>query len=175
MPIRLLVLVLIGLVPLSGCRRGSAPAAAGPTPEPAAAWEAISVAARVLYDNGGGIQDSMRMVIRDAETLRIVWSQATSRQSDPPPLPLIDFSSEMLLLVSAGRMTPEDEIRVDSIAVRQERRPDGGNVRGLAAVVRVVEGCRRFQVDAYPLEIIRVRRVEGTVSFLERRQRPTDC
>jgi hypothetical protein len=169
-----LVCGLVLVLSAAGCRGGRG-SLAGPAPEPQPLWEPVPVAARILYDNGGGIQDSLRMVVRDPDALRLVWTQATSRHADPPPPPPVDFQSEMLLVVAGGRMTPEDEIRVDSLAVRRERDVDGRTEQTLAALVRVTEGCRRFQVDAYPLEIVRVRRFEGPVRFVERRQRPVTC
>jgi hypothetical protein len=172
----LLLLVLVGLS--AGCRRGGAaplPAvAAAPAPDPSW-WNTIPNSARLYYDNAGGIQDSLRLVIRDDETLRDVWGRATSRQSAPPPLPTIDFSRDMLILVSSGRKTPEDQIRVDSVGVQRESGPNRPSPEPLTAIVRTLEGCRRINVDAFPVEIVRVARYEGPVQFLERRERLTNC
>jgi hypothetical protein len=159
------VLVVTGVLALAAaCGRG-APAAWSPVPE----------SSRVYYDNSGGIQDSLRTVVRDAATLATVWRQATSRQSAPPAQPAVDFDREMLLLVAAGRKTPEDQIRVDSVAVRRERDASGRTEEFLAVAVRTVVGCRRFRADAYPLEIVRVRRYAGDVRFVERRAPAEGC
>src|SRR5690606_33794202 len=111
-------------------------------------------------------------VIRDQAAFSAAWSQATSAQSAPPAPPAIDFSREMVLLVAAGRQTPEEQIRVDSVVVQ---RAPGGGPNTFYALVRLSQGCQRFNIDAYPLEIVRVERFEGPVEFIERVDRPTDC
>lgn len=168
------VLLVLGvLVVVGGCRRGGTPGALATVSPAAPAWSAIPSTARMYYDNSGGIRDSLRIVVRDDATLRIVWSQATSGQTTPPPAPTIDFNREMLLLVAAGRKTPEEQIRVDSVAI--QRAAGGARQETFFAVVRLTEGCQRFNIDAFPLEIVRVNRFDGPVEFVERRDRPQDC
>ncbi|CAN5668730.1 hypothetical protein BH23GEM7_BH23GEM7_11820 [soil metagenome] len=174
----LFLLVLCGVtVFLPACRRGGAAPAPVPAaaPEPAVVWSALGPADVVYQGNAGGIQDSVRQVIRDVDAYRQMWQEATARQVSPPAAPPVDFAREMLLVVAAGRMTPEDEIHVDSVALRPERTADGRTEEALAAVVRVFQGCRRFTVAAYPIEIVRVRRFEGPVRWIERRERAQDC
>lgn len=159
---------ILGAALLAACR-GGAPAT------PAPSFNPVTTAERLYYDNGGGIQESLRLVIRDATTLADVWQRVTSRQVEPPPAPQVDFSREMLLVVAAGRMTPEDEIRVDSVGIHSETTATGRSERVMAVIVRIREGCRRFNADAYPLEVVRVRRFDGPVNFVERREQATDC
>ena len=94
------------------------------------------------------------------------WAQATSTQPAPPPLPTVDFEREMVLVVGAGRMTPGDQIHVDSAGVRRDF---------FVAVVRTIVQCRPFPADAYPLEIVRVARSDKTATFVERRERAANC
>ncbi|MBX6366072.1 MAG: hypothetical protein IRZ00_19665 [Gemmatimonadetes bacterium] len=168
---------LIALAPvltvavLAACHRGSS--AAAPAPQPPAL--PLLPMARLYSDNGGGIQDSVRLVVRDQATLEEVWKQATAGQASPPPLPTVDFTKEMVLVVGAGRKTPEDQIHVDSVAVRRVAGVGGKEEEAMAAIVRTLEGCRRFRADAYPVEIVRVRRFTGPVIFEERQDRATDC
>ena len=122
--------------------------------------------ARVYYDDGPAFRDSVRMVVRDGAAWRAVWTQATSTQPAPPPLPAIDFDRDMVLVVGAGRMTPGDQIHVDSAGVRQDF---------FVAVVRTIVQCRPFPAEAYPLEIVRVTRSDKTATFVERRERATNC
>ncbi|HSJ10167.1 MAG TPA: hypothetical protein VK928_09645 [Longimicrobiales bacterium] len=135
----------------------------------------MPIEARLLYDNGGGVRDSGQIVIRDAETLRRVWTQATSTQSTPPAAPEVDFQRQMLLLVSSGRMSPDAEIHVDSVGARRERTADGREQEVLAVQFTITEGCRRFNRDAYPVEIVRIRRYDGEVRFHGRRERASGC
>jgi hypothetical protein len=155
---------------LAACGRHAAP----PPQVAAPALAPISPLARLYYDNSGGIQDSVRLVVRDANALASVWQRATSGQASPPVQPTVDFSKEMVIVVGAGRMTPDDQIRVDSVGMRKENAD--GKVRDiLTAWVSTIESCRRFRADAYPVEIVRVRRFEGTVRFAEQRVKPTGC
>lgn len=124
-----------------------------------------------LYqDNGGGIRDSTRIVIRDEATLDQYWARATSPQSSPPSMPAVDFDREMIILVALGRATPEEEIHVDSLLVRRELNAAGDRVETLAIVVRTVQGCGRFRTEAFPLEIVRARAFDGPIRWEERRQ-----
>lgn len=150
----------------AGCGRGrAAPAALQPLPE----------MARLYYDNGGGIQDSVRQAVRDAATFSALWQRATSGQTTPPALPTVDFRREMVLVAGAGRMTPDDQIHVDSVGVRKLANATGKLQDVLTAWVTVTEGCRRFRSDAYPVEIVRVSRYEGPVRFVDRRVQATGC
>jgi hypothetical protein len=165
---------LLLLVVLASCRRGGAsPAPAStPAPPPASPYPA---ATRIYYDNGGGIQDSLREVIKDTESFTRRWQQATSPQSSPPSSPVIDFGENMIVLVAAGRMTPDDQIRVDSATL--SRAPDAAGVmtETLNVVVRTTIGCRRFNAPAHPLELVRLRRFDGPVRFVERRVQAEGC
>jgi hypothetical protein len=144
------------------------PAAAPPAPPPPPVddMQAVDASARVYYDDATAFTDSVRLTIRDVDTWRAVWSQATQGQASSPPLPEIDFSRQMVLLVSSGRMKPGDEIHVDSIGKRKGR---------FFAIVRTTVACHPFPSSAFPLEIVRVRRTEGSVVFVERRTKAEDC
>lgn len=121
---------------------------------------------RVYYDDGPAFRDSVRLVVEDSVTWKRVWRQAASTQSSPPPRPEVDFDSEILLVVGAGRMAPGDQIRVDSVGVR------GGF---FVVVVRLTTECRPLAADVYPLEIVRAPRTGKPVAFAERRDRGTNC
>ncbi len=122
--------------------------------------------ARVYYDDGPAFRDSVRLVVRDPEAWRAVWAQATSTQPSPPARPPLDFDREMVLVVGAGRMTPGDQIRVDSAGPRGQF---------FVAVVRTIVECRPFAAAGYPLEIVRVARSDKPVTWLERRERAAHC
>lgn len=162
---RIAVLALLALGP-AACGGGP------PAPPPLAP---IPEEARLYYDDSGGLADSLRMVVREAERWDDVWNRATSRREEPPPAPAIDFDDQMALVVAAGRMSPGDGIRVDSVGFQEVRTADGDTEEVLSAVVRTVRGCGRFSGDAYPVEIVRVRRWEGRVEFLERSETSADC
>jgi len=151
-------------VAAAGCRRGSAPAQP-PPPTP------IAPPVPIYYDTGGGIRDSVRTVINDQATYAERWQQATSAQPSPPPAPSIDFNREMVILVAAGRKTPEDQIHVDSLFTRRELMPSGQREETLIIAVRTIIGCGRVRTEAYPVEIVRARRFEGPIRWDERVER----
>src|SRR5262245_32013028 len=112
-----------------------------PAPRP---MGAVPVEARLFYDNGGGIRDSSAVVIRDVATLQRYWTQVTSTQSAPPPVPTIDFGRQMAVLVAAGRMQPDNQLRVDSAGIREERTADGKEKDVLSVHYTITVGCRNI-------------------------------
>ena len=149
-----LPMVMCGMLFALACHRG---------PQTLAPVLPIS---RVYYDDGPAFRDSIRMVVEDSVTWKRVWRQAASTQPSPPPRPEVDFDSEILLVVGAGRMAPGDQIRVDSVGVRQGF---------FVVVVRITTECRPLAADVYPLEIVRVRRTGKAVAFAERREQGANC
>jgi hypothetical protein len=147
------------------------PVAAKPAPPPKPAppsdvMRAVGGDDRIYYDDAATYPDSSRLIIKDPDTWRNTWLKATQAQATSPALPEVDFGRSMLLLVSAGRLKPGDEIHVDSVGL-QSGRP--------VAVVRTSVDCRPFPGDAYPLEIVRMPRSDSTMTFLERRVKNGDC
>ena len=122
---------------------------------------------RVFYDDQTGFPDSVRLVVKDASVWESVWGQATYNQASPPPLPPVDFTRDMIIVVGAGRMSPGDQIRVDSIGTRTDDY--------YVVVVKITEECQPFPADVYPLEIVRVPRDERPVVFEVRRVRAPGC
>jgi hypothetical protein len=122
--------------------------------------------ARIFYDDSPTFRDSVRTIVRDQGAWHSQWSRATSLQATPPPLPAIDFGREMAVLVAAGRMSPGDQIHVDSAGVQGDY---------FVVWVRTIVQCRRFSGDVYPLEIVRVAQSDKPPHFVERRERGASC
>jgi len=145
---------------LSGCGgRGVSP------PPPA---RVITAAERLYYDNTGGIQDSLRMVIRDQQRFQQIWNRATSTQISPPPVPTIDFAKSMVVVVGAGRRNTDDEIRVDSAAYRERTTVQGKKEQVMEIMVLLRTGCGGLEAAGYPLEIVRLPAFDGPIEFNER-------
>lgn len=142
-----------------------APSVLGPVPP---AW--------VIYDDdAGGMRDSVRLVVRDPAALDALWRTATDGQASPPPVPAIDFAREMVVAVGAGRMAPDDRIRVDSVGMRRQLAGDGRLRESLVVMVRTTEACGPFPAAVWPLQLVRVRRHDGPVVFVEQRVRGEAC
>lgn len=149
-------------VTLAGCGGGGGSVA---PPPPA---RVLTSAERLYYDNTGGIQDSLRLVIHDPQTFEETWNRATSTQMSPPPAPTIDFSRWMVVVVGGGRRNTDDEIRVDSAAFRERTTVQGAKEQVLMITVLMRTGCGGFDASGYPLEIVRLPTFDGPVEFTER-------
>jgi hypothetical protein len=68
---------------------------------------------RTSYLNGG-ISQRARLVIRDRVEFNELWQQIVRQTSDKPPLPEVDFSREMLIVVAMGQQPSSYEIIIDS-------------------------------------------------------------
>lgn len=145
---------------LAGCHGG------GVSPPPPA--RVVTAAERLYYDNTGGIQDSLRMVIHDQQQLEQIWNRATSTQVSPPPVPTIDFTKSMVVVVDAGRRNTDDEIRVDSAAFRERTTVQGKKEQVLEITVVLRTGCGGLEAAGYPLEIVRLPTFDGRIEFNER-------
>ena len=155
-------------------RRAGAPAILGAvmfasfcsrSPEVVNTVAPILSGARIYYDDGPAFQDSVCEIIRDRVLWRDVWSQATSIQPSPPPIPEIDFEREMIVVVGGGRMKAGDQFGVDSAGVQDT----------LFRVVYTTVECRRFPEDVYPFEIIRVPRADHPAYCVKRTADVSHC
>lgn len=170
---RLLTCSVCCVLLLSACHKGKPPvlapvAAPAPPPPPPPAENLLAVEpdARLYYDDVPSFPDSIRYVIRESETWGNIWAQATRGQASAPPLPVVDFSRSIVLLVGAGKLRTGDQIHVDSVGTRNGR---------LVAVVRTTVDCHSIPNAAYPFELVRVKRSDRPVAFVERRTKAPDC
>ena len=155
------------MIVAAGCWRGNNT----PQVEPIAVF---AIDERLLRGNETGLRDPLQQVITTPEALRTLWQQALSTQRTPAPLPTVDFTRDMVIVVAAGRMFDEDAVRVDSV---MEREVMGATrtERVLQVYYTLVEGCRRTGSQAaYPVEIVRVRRYMRDVRFMPP-QRTQNC
>jgi len=127
---------------------------------------------RTSYVVVSGVWDRRRMVIRDRETWADVWKQIYSGPRSftlgpggetipnlPPPVPQIDFSHNMLLVVTMGPEPNGGEIVVDGVYEHANQ---------LEVVVRNVSpgrSCFTFQVEAQAVDIVELEKREGSVVF----------
>lgn len=153
-------LLVVGLATACSSRRAP--------PPPVVPLARIAPEARVTDYNNGGIREAEEIVVRDSAAWDALWQRVMSTQNDPQPLPPVNFQQEMLVVLTAGRMTANDEVRVDSAGVRTELTADNRRTEYFAVEYAIIRGCGTFQRVAYPLEIVRVRRFPGEVRFVKR-------
>ena len=120
---------------------------------------------------GSGIWDELRIVIRDRQTWASVWKRICRPDPfhDPYPsllpLPEIDFSSEILVVVAMGRR-PNGGYRiiVNSASERDNR---------LEVEVHNMSSCGgTAQVMTAPVDIVRLPKSDLPVTFREIEVRP---
>ena len=101
-----------------------------------------------------------RFVIRDAATLAQQWPAWWSTMSQPPRMPDLDFSREMLVVVALGaKPTSGYDVVLDSAARRDDR---------LTIYVRTTApppGSVVLTVITHPIDLARVSRTDGAVLF----------
>ena len=116
-----------------------------------------------------GIWDQLRLVVRDREAWVDVWKRIhrlhpyRGPSPEPPPLPEIDFSREMVMVAAMGRRPSSGYAIIIDRAYVYER-----NYR-LEVVVRSVENrkCGGFAIMTAPVDIVRLSRTDRTVIFRE--------
>jgi hypothetical protein len=132
---------------------------------------------RTSFMTGCGIWDQLRLVVRDREVWVDVWKRIhwldpyRGPYPEPPPLPEIDFSREMVVVAAMGRRPSSAYAVVIDSAHAYER-----NYR-LEIIVRSVEnrkGCAAFAVMTAPIDIVRLPKTDRSVIFRETEVVP-DC
>ena len=107
-----------------------------------------------------GLDKPDRIVIRDPVTWQMVWKKVWFGDSEVPPLPAVDFSSEMILVAALGaRSTGGYGILID----RAHEVANGG----ISVTVRSISPLNCVVTEAFtqPVDIARLpirRRVEFT-------------
>jgi hypothetical protein len=109
-----------------------------------------------------GLNTPARLVVRDAAAWQSLWAQIYQRRFPVPPVPAIDFSREMLVVVALGsRSSGGYGIMIDGAS-------DGGAYVTIA--VRSISPSPKCGVTAaltQPVDIARLPRRDGEVRFLE--------
>lgn len=110
-----------------------------------------------------GLDQPGRIVVRDETSWQALWSQIHERFSEVPPVPAVDFSREMVVVVALGlRSSGGYSILVDAAH-------EASNAGLLVTVRSISPGskCARTAALTQPVDIARVPRRDGEVSFLE--------
>ncbi len=112
-----------------------------------------------LYSN---VRESRRLLIRDAETWAMVWTEMISI-GDPRTPPFIDFTTEDVIVAAMGeRRAGGYSIAITGVAP--------GEAVTQVMVASTVPGptCDGAEIITAPLAAVRIRKVEGSLAFDER-------
>lgn len=117
---------------------------------------------RNSFETYSGISERERLVVRDLKAWRELWKRIYSLSSPTPPLPAIDFAKEMLVVVSLGsKANGGYGILIDDASERDN---------GLEIKVRTIspgKSCMTTQALTAPVDIVRLRKSERPVAFVE--------
>ena len=69
----------------------------------------------IEQDNFSGIESFETQVIRDAKSLRKFYTEINKTRKPGLPVPFIDFSKEMVLLVCAGEQSAEKVVHLSKL------------------------------------------------------------
>ena len=109
-----------------------------------------------------GIPDPLRIVIRDRDTWVELWKKLSSVSFPRPPVPEIDFSREMLIVVAMGqRNTGGFDIIVDGVYERDKKL--GVDVKSTSPG----RACGVFATLTAPVDIVRLQKSDYPVVFRE--------
>ncbi len=124
---------------------------------------------RVYAAPHSGVSAAGRLVIRDATAWQATWRDVVGHLTPAPALPAVDFSRAMIVVAAMGeRGTGGYEIRV----TRAYRRD--GDLVVVVVEVSPGAGCMLIQSITAPVEVVRLPRHDGPVTFLEEQER-RDC
>jgi hypothetical protein len=106
-----------------------------------------------------GIETRRGEIIRDPSRWSAVWEEVHRQTSPQPPLPAVDFGSDMVILAAAGMR--EDscwDVAVGAVASRR------GTVAVSAEEIRRT-GCACLAVIVHPVHVVRATRSDGSGRF----------
>lgn len=115
------------------------------------------------YEYGSGLGNPERIVVRDSESWQTLWARINDGRWPVPAAPTFDFSQEMLVVVALGaRSSGGYTILVDGANVSENG--------GTAITVRSIspKNCVTTAAFTQPIDIARLPRRDGGVSFIER-------
>jgi len=118
---------------------------------------------QAYYSDESHMAEVAEMVIRNANTWQQVWGQITGGEVESPA---VDWESQMLLMVNGGRMDPGDRVQIDRLEHRGEE---------MVVMYRVIEDCGTLESDVFPIQVVRVERRGGQVTFESQHVRAPHC
>ncbi len=118
---------------------------------------------RFSFMSNSAIVEPMQAVIKDAEAWKQMWERIHCKVISPvPPLPEIDFSREMMVVVGLGtRSTGGHGIVVNSAFEKD------GKLSIIVRKLRPGKNCFTTQAITQPVDIVRLPKIDKPVDFLE--------
>lgn len=158
---RLVSVLLVGATAAStGCVSG-APGDPSGTPEARPIpFQPLQEAQTVRFYSG--LTTRQRLVIRDAATWANVWRELTSPFQPAPPVPAVDFASNLVVVAAMGlRNTGGYSITIDDV------RTAAGDVSISVTERSPGSGCIVTAVVTEPVAVVVASRFAGQATFVE--------
>ena len=139
---------LLAIVLVVGCQE-----AAGPPADVAALGSRVAVEPTTIltHEYYSGLENEALAVITDSAAWASVWAQLYTGRQPQPPLPVVEFRTERVLLAALGqRATGGYDIQIDSVV--QFR-------LGIVAYVRAVapgDTCGTTSALTQPVSVVRL-------------------
>ena len=120
---------------------------------------------RILTEQDTGLNQPLRLVIRDLEQWKSIWNEAMRDQHTAMALPAIDFNHNMVILAAMGvQNTGGHMISIEGV------RRDGKHIVVTVRQVSPGPGCMTTQVLTSPVDIVQVPKSKGVVTFVEQKE-----
>lgn len=119
--------------------------------------------AMLHYRGSSGFTTAERIVVRDSTTWATVWPRIVGSHRPSPPVPRVDFATEMIVVASMGtRATGGYTIAIASVHVV------GDSVRVVVREQSPGTRCGTTAALGHPVALARVDRSERPVAFVTR-------
>ena len=125
---------------------------------------AADSSARVYRSDHSGFSDASRLVVRDDKGWHAVWATIALGRADSARPPKIDFRREFLIVAALGaRPTAGYRVTIDSVLLT------GITIQAIVRSYVPGSDCLMGFTITQPVVVIRVRRSERPVEFIEQR------
>lgn len=157
---RSMVLLLVIL----GCGGGDPPPRSIAVPPPTA--YPVPPADYLYSGNTAVIPEATQSEIRDEIALGRHWRTVTAGQSNPPPVPQIDFSRDIVVFVASGQRPQGSRVQVDSVGFELEATGPDITRRVMRVFGSTVSPCDPFRGGySYPVQLARIQRADMPIRF----------
>lgn len=129
----------------------------------AAADESAFERVTELFRSYSGVEDRDRRVVRTEGEWRALWTQLARRMGASPPLPPIDFTSDMVVFAAMGTR-PSGGFGIEIVRAA----PDGGAFEVVVTERSAGAGCASTLLLTAPTAAVRVPRSDLPVRWIER-------
>jgi hypothetical protein len=120
---------------------------------------------RILSAQDTGLNQPLRLVIRDLEQWQSIWSEAMRGRGTPTAPPAVDFNRYMVILAAMGtQRTGGHEISIEEV------HREGKHIVVTVRQVSPGPGCMTTQVLTSPVDIVQVPKSDEAVTFVERQE-----